>query len=86
MGINEMNIDVQSSSGGKTDNGAEAALVRKIDWRIIPTLFIAYFLQFLDKVAVNVRYHRLHAASQTSSVLKHTKQRMLQDIFQPGSP
>ncbi|KAH0049386.1 hypothetical protein KCU60_g24974, partial [Aureobasidium melanogenum] len=26
---------------------------RKIDWRIIPTLLLAYFLQFLDKVAVN---------------------------------
>lgn len=32
----------------------EASLVRKIDWRIIPTLFLAYFLQFLDKVAINV--------------------------------
>ncbi|KEQ68169.1 MFS general substrate transporter [Aureobasidium namibiae CBS 147.97] len=31
----------------------EAALVRKIDWRIVPTLFLAYFLQFLDKVAIN---------------------------------
>ncbi|KAH0404261.1 MFS general substrate transporter, partial [Aureobasidium melanogenum] len=37
----------------EVDNGAEAILVRKIDWRIIPTLFLAYFLQFLDKVAVN---------------------------------
>ncbi|GAB7356231.1 hypothetical protein MBLNU459_g7050t1 [Dothideomycetes sp. NU459] len=31
----------------------EAALVRKIDWRIVPTLFLAYFLQFLDKVIIN---------------------------------
>lgn len=37
----------------------EAALVRKIDWRIVPTLFLAYFLQFLDKVAINVRYNGL---------------------------
>jgi hypothetical protein len=37
----------------------EAALVRKIDWRIVPTLFLAYFLQFLDKVAINVRYDGL---------------------------
>lgn len=59
MGIIEMDIDVQLSNGGEMDDGAEAALVRKIDWRIMPTLFFAYFLQFLDKVAVNVRYHRL---------------------------
>lgn len=32
----------------------EAALVRKIDWHIVPILFAAYFLQFLDKVIVNV--------------------------------
>lgn len=55
MGTTEMDTDVQSTSGGETDNGANTALVRKIDWRIIPTLFLAYFLQFLDKVAVNVR-------------------------------
>lgn len=59
MGISEMNINVQSSNSWEVDNGAEATLVRKIDWRIIPTLFLAYFLQFLDKVTVNVRYHRL---------------------------
>ncbi|KAH0150556.1 MFS general substrate transporter, partial [Aureobasidium melanogenum] len=53
MGISEMNINVQSSNSWEVDNGAEAILVRKIDWRIIPTLFLAYFLQFLDKVAVN---------------------------------
>ncbi len=58
MGITEMDNDVQLSNGGETDNGAEAAW-SATDWRIIPTLFFAYFLQFLDKVAVNVRYHRL---------------------------
>lgn len=59
MGTSEVNINVQSSRSGETVNGAEATLVRKIDWQIIPTLFFAYFLQFLDKVAVNVRYHQL---------------------------
>ncbi|KAG9699443.1 FAD/NAD(P)-binding domain-containing protein, partial [Aureobasidium melanogenum] len=53
MGISEVDINVQSSNSGETVNGAEATLVRKIDWRIIPTLFFAYFLQFLDKVTVN---------------------------------
>jgi hypothetical protein len=32
----------------------ESALIRKIDWRLVPTLFMAYFLQFLDKVIINV--------------------------------
>ncbi|RAL08063.1 allantoate permease [Aspergillus homomorphus CBS 101889] len=30
-----------------------AALIRRIDWRILPTMFLTYFLQFLDKVALN---------------------------------
>jgi hypothetical protein len=59
MGISEMNIGVESSSSGETDHGVDAALVRKIDRRIVPILFSAYFLQFLDKVAVNVRDNRL---------------------------
>lgn len=43
------------SSGQLLDTQVnEASLVRKIDWRIVPTLFLAYFLQFLDKVAINV--------------------------------
>ncbi|THW02660.1 hypothetical protein D6D24_10772 [Aureobasidium pullulans] len=53
MGISEMNIGVESSSSGETDHGVDAALVRKIDRRIVPILFSAYLLQFLDKVAVN---------------------------------
>ncbi|KAG9809845.1 hypothetical protein KCU68_g21151, partial [Aureobasidium melanogenum] len=54
MGTTKMDNDVQSFRGGETDDGADPALVRrKIDWRIIPTLLLAYFLQFLDKVAVN---------------------------------
>ncbi|KAH0331545.1 MFS general substrate transporter, partial [Aureobasidium melanogenum] len=53
MGTTEMDNNVQSFRGGETDDGANTALVRKIDWRIIPTLLLAYFLQFLDKVAVN---------------------------------
>lgn len=66
MGASETMNNVRSSDSEKTkvDNPAvsirhhvtEAALVRKIDWRIVPTLFLAYLLQFLDKVAINVRY------------------------------
>ncbi|KAL2855653.1 major facilitator superfamily domain-containing protein [Aspergillus pseudodeflectus] len=32
---------------------SDAALLRRIDWRIIPIMFLAYFLQFLDKVVLN---------------------------------
>ena len=30
-----------------------AAITRKIDKRVIPLAFLAYFLQFLDKVVIN---------------------------------
>lgn len=53
-------IDGQTKFDGSAAFGpshiTETALVRKIDYRIVPTLFLAYLLQFLDKVAVNVRY------------------------------
>lgn len=31
----------------------EKRLVRTIDWKILPFLFAAYFLQFMDKVILN---------------------------------
>lgn len=31
------------------------ALVRKIDWRIVPLAFACYTMQFIDKVNINVR-------------------------------
>ncbi|OOF91769.1 hypothetical protein ASPCADRAFT_399674 [Aspergillus carbonarius ITEM 5010] len=31
----------------------DSALLRRIDWRILPIMFLTYFLQFLDKVALN---------------------------------
>ncbi|KAL4913019.1 major facilitator superfamily domain-containing protein [Aspergillus aurantiobrunneus] len=33
--------------------GSEQSLLRRIDWRILPIMFLAYFLQFLDKVCLN---------------------------------
>jgi hypothetical protein len=30
------------------------ALRRKIDWRILPIMFLCYTMQFLDKVMINV--------------------------------
>jgi hypothetical protein len=66
MGVSGTITNVQSSTDGQTkvDDSAvsgpshitESALARKIDYRIVPTLFLAYLLQFLDKVAINVRY------------------------------
>lgn len=31
------------------------ALRRKIDWRIVPIMFLCYVMQFVDKVMINVR-------------------------------
>jgi hypothetical protein len=33
----------------------DQALLRKVDWRILPIMFITYFLQFVDKISLNVR-------------------------------
>ena len=30
------------------------ALRRKIDWRIVPIMFLCYTMQFIDKVSLNV--------------------------------
>ena len=32
------------------------ALRRKVDWRILPIMFLCYSMQFLDKVNLNVSY------------------------------
>jgi hypothetical protein len=34
-----------------------AALRRKIDWRIVPIMFVCYVLQFVDKVVINVSWN-----------------------------
>jgi len=31
-----------------------AALRRKIDWHVVPLMFLCYTMQFLDKVIINV--------------------------------
>ncbi|PYH83554.1 MFS general substrate transporter [Aspergillus uvarum CBS 121591] len=38
---------------GLGDLHDDQALLRRIDWRILPTMFLTYLLQFLDKVALN---------------------------------
>src|SRR4051812_5149500 len=34
------------------------ALRRKIDWHIVPLMFLCYTMQFLDKVILNVRSYQ----------------------------
>ncbi|KAE8364679.1 major facilitator superfamily domain-containing protein [Aspergillus caelatus] len=31
----------------------DRALLRKVDWRILPVMFLTYFLQFVDKISLN---------------------------------
>jgi hypothetical protein len=52
MGTQEQEAIVDHADDIRT----EQALLRRIDWRIIPIMFLAYFLQFLDKVVLNVRH------------------------------
>jgi hypothetical protein len=37
------------------------ALRRKIDWRIVPIMFLCYTMQFIDKVNVNVSLIQLQS-------------------------
>lgn len=34
----------------------DTALLRRIDWRILPVMFLTYFLQFVDKISLNVGF------------------------------
>lgn len=38
---------------GGTSSGSLGSIVRKVDWHIVPLMFLCYFLQFLDKVLIN---------------------------------
>lgn len=66
--INDVTDTKDHASGQVEDFGVnESALIRKIDWRIVPTLFLAYFLQFLDKVVINVS--RVNLSKRGTSIL-----------------
>jgi len=41
------------------------ALRRRIDFRIVPLMFLCYTLQFLDKVILNVRAHLIDFLAST---------------------
>jgi len=46
-----------------------AALRRKIDWHIVPLMFMCYTMQFLDKVILNVSFNYL--PTQTTHPSNH---------------
>lgn len=41
--------------GSVTDD--DRKLLRKIDWKILPIMFLTYFLQMIDKISINVSIH-----------------------------
>ena len=49
---------IQNVSNGEIDFSSinMAALRRKIDWHIVPIMFLCYTMQFLDKVNINVSH------------------------------
>lgn len=49
---------IQNANDGGNDFQSVnlATLRRKIDWRIVPIMFLCYTMQFLDKVNINVCY------------------------------
>jgi len=47
-------LDAKAEATGSIHNINERALVRKIDYRIVPLMFFCYLMQFLDKVMINV--------------------------------
>lgn len=50
--VEETAVPLEDYTLGELED--DKALVRKIDWQILPLMFMTYFLQFLDKVALNV--------------------------------
>ncbi|OJI96742.1 hypothetical protein ASPVEDRAFT_58601 [Aspergillus versicolor CBS 583.65] len=50
-------MDTNDNIPDKVDNAGDChddtALLRRIDWRILPVMFLTYFLQFVDKISLN---------------------------------
>jgi sugar phosphate permease len=40
--------------GSRSPSPAERALLRKLDWVVLPVLWLMYFLNFLDRAAITV--------------------------------
>jgi hypothetical protein len=73
MDSKEQNINLNHDNPTLNDILAEhepasdTSLLRRIDVRILPIMFLAYFLQFLDKVCLNVSTANLHPKPVISS-------------------
>lgn len=63
----------QADSSPKQMTPAEKALVRKLDWMILPMLWFMYFLNFLDRAAITVaRLDNMNADLHLSSTQYQT--------------
>ncbi|KAL4948698.1 allantoate permease [Aspergillus filifer] len=51
--VKSADMSLAHPSSGSEQSTSDAALLRRIDWRILPIMLLAYFLQFLDKVCLN---------------------------------
>ena len=60
---------------------SDGAILRKIDWNILPVMFLVYFLQFLDKVALNVREVKEDGCSGCTSHDRHIHWLTLSCVF-----
>lgn len=50
----KMDIPIKPEAAGSLFDINEKALVRRIDYRIVPLMFFCYLMQSLDKVLINV--------------------------------
>lgn len=50
----KMATPMKTEAAGPVFDINEKALVRRIDYRIVPLMFFCYLMQFLDKVLINV--------------------------------
>lgn len=57
-------------------------LLRKVDWHLLPIMFLTYFLQMIDKISINVRhrtFQRLWYSLNLADSLKYANVMGLQD-------
>lgn len=48
----KLDLSEDCALGSVTDD--DKRLLRKIDWKILPIMFLTYFLQMIDKISINV--------------------------------
>lgn len=56
---NEIESPKHEAEYGEGEVHDDSKLLRKIDWQVLPTMFMTYFLQFIDKISLNVCLPRL---------------------------